>query len=209
MTRFDGPKFASCSRPDYLNSVMIGGDMARIPYADPDAFDEKTQNLISRLAPLNIFRMMAHAPGLLRPFVDLGGAFLYEGTLDPITRECAILRVGYLSHASYETAQHEKIGRDVGMSDDLIEAVKIGPSATGLSDEQKLTLAYVDDLVANVKAGDATFLPALAHFGAETLQELTLISGYYMMVCRFLETFEVDIESGGAAGLNLEAGRIS
>ena len=182
--------------------------MARIPYADPKQFDEKTTHLIGQLAPLNIFRMMANAPGLLRPFVDLGGAFLFEGKLDPVTRECAILRVGYLSNASYETAQHEKIGRDVGMSEDLIEAVKRGPDAEGLTEEQKLTLAYVDDLVANVKAGDATFKPALAHFGAEQLQELTLITGYYMMVCRFLETFEVDIEDGGAAGLNLETGEI-
>ncbi len=182
--------------------------MARIPYADPNGFDEKTTHLIGQLAPLNIFRMMAHAPGLLRPFVDLGGAFLFQGKLDPVTRECAILRVGYLSNASYETAQHEKIGRDVGMSDALIEAVRVGSGAAGLNDEQKLTLAFVDDLVANVKASDATFKPALAHFGAEALQELTLITGYYMMVSRFLETFEVDIEDGGAAGLNMDADAI-
>lgn len=178
--------------------------MARIDYADPNGFDDKTAHLIGQLAPLNIFRMMAHAPGVLRPFIDLGGAFLFEGKLDPVTRECAILRVGYLSKASYETAQHEKIGRDLGMSDDLIEAVKSGPGASSLREEYRLTLAYVDDLVANVKAGDTTFQPALAHFGAEMLQELTLVTGYYMMVCRFLETFEVDIEAGGAAGLNMD-----
>jgi len=177
--------------------------MSRIAYADPSQFDETTAKLIERLAPLNLFKMMAHAPGLLRPFVDLGGAFLFDGKLDPVTRECAILRVGYLSGASYETAQHEKIGRDLGMTDALIDAVKAGPSETSLSKEQAITLAYVDDLVANVKAGDATFQPAIAHFGAEQTQELTLVTGYYMMVCRFLETFEVDIEAGGAEGLKL------
>ncbi len=177
--------------------------MARIPYADPSRFDDNTAKLIERLAPLNIFRMMANAPGLVRPFVDLGGAFLFDGKLDPVTRECAILRVGYLSNAGYETAQHEKIGRDLGMSEALIEAVKIGPEAPPLTAEQTLTLAFVDDLVANVKAGDATFQPVLAHFGAEQAQELTLVTGYYMMVCRFLETFEVDIETGGAAGLTV------
>ena len=177
--------------------------MARIPYADDAQFDEKTKHLIGQLAPLNIFKMMAHAPGLLRPFVDLGGAFLFEGKLDPVTRECAILRVGYLSAAGYETAQHEKIGLDLGMTEDLFAALRVGPNADGFSEEQRLTVAYVDDLVANVKAGDATFKPALDHFGAEKLQELTLVTGYYMMVCRFLETFEVDIEAGGAKGLDL------
>ncbi len=177
--------------------------MARIPYADTNQFDEKTARLIGQLAPLNIFRMMANAPGLLRPFVDLGGAFLFDGKLNPVTRECAILRVGYLSDASYETAQHEKIGRDIGMTDTLIEAVIAGPGAPSLSAEQEIALAYVDDLVINVKAGDATFKPAIAHFGVEQTQELTLVTGYYMMVCRFLETFEVDIEDGGANGLPL------
>ena len=177
--------------------------MARIPYADEAQFDEKTEHLIGQLAPLNIFKMMAHAPGLLRPFVDLGGAFLFEGNLDPVTRECAILRVGYLSATSYETAQHEKIGLDLGMTEDLFAALREGPEADLLSEEQRLTIAYVDDLVRNVKAGDATFKPAIDHFGAEKLQELTLVTGYYMMVCRFLETFEVDIEVGGAKGLDL------
>ena len=34
--------------------------MARIPYADDAQFDEKTKHLIGQLAPLNIFKMMAH-----------------------------------------------------------------------------------------------------------------------------------------------------
>lgn len=179
--------------------------MARIPYADASQYDEKTAHLIQRLAPLNIFKMLANAPGLLRPFVDLGGAFLFDGNLDPVTRECAILRVGYVSNASYETAQHEKIGRNLGMTDELFAALRTGPGAAELTAEQQLTVAYVDDLIANVKATDATFVPALEHFGAAHLQELTLVTGYYMMVCRFLETFEVDIESGGPEGLNLNA----
>jgi len=183
--------------------------MARIPYADPSQYDDKTAKLIERLAPLNLFKMMAHAPGLLRPFVNLGSAFLYDGKLDPVTRECAILRVGYLSNASYETAQHEKIGRDLGMSDALLDALKQGPDAAGLSEEQRLAVALVDDVVANVKASDATFQPALAHFGREQLQELTLVTGYYMMVSRYLETFEIDIEDGGAAGLNMDAEGVS
>lgn len=179
--------------------------MARIPYADPAGAAPDTQALLGKLAPLNIFRMLAHSPQALRPFVGLGTAFLYKGTLDAVTRECAILRVGYLSGAGYETAQHEKIGRDLGMSDALIAAVRAGPAAPGLSAEQRLALAFTDDVVAHVKASPATFDPVLAHFGADGAVELTLVIGYYMMVSRFLETFEIDIEDGGAAGLDLGA----
>ena len=178
--------------------------MARIEYADPEALDAKARDLMKTLAPLNIFAMMAHAPHLIKPFTDLGGAFLFKGRLDPVTRECAILRVGYLSGARYETAQHEKIGRDLGMDYALFEALREGPGAEGLSEEQRIALVFVDDIVANVKAGDASFRPALSRFGQAALQELTLVTGYYMMVCRFLETFGVDIETGGAKGLNMK-----
>jgi alkylhydroperoxidase family enzyme len=177
--------------------------MARIDYAKYETLGEKTRAQLDGLAPLNIFAMMAHAPHLLEPFTRLGTAFLFKGVLDPVTRECAILRVGYLSGAGYETAQHEKIGHDLGMDDALIAAVRTGPGAHGLTAQQDLALSFVDDLVVNVKAGEATFRPVLEHFGPAGAQELTLLTGYYMMVCRFLETFEVDIETGGASGLDL------
>ena len=177
--------------------------MARIDYADLDALDTESKDFVGRLAPLNIFKMMAHSPGVLKPFTSLGTAFLFKGTLDPVTRECAILRVGYLSGASYETAQHERIGRDLGMDDALFDALRAGPDHPGLTAEQRLAVALTDDVVKNVRAGDATFDPVLAHFGPGGAQELVLVIGYYMMVSRFLETFDVDIEEGGALGLKV------
>ena len=177
--------------------------MPRIPYSTAETQSAETQDLLSKLAPLNLFKMMANAPHLVRPFVDMGGAFLFNGLLDPIDREIAILRVGYLSGASYETDQHEKIGRDVGMDDALIDAVKIGANASKLTPHQSALITFVDDLVANVRASDATFKPMLAALGPAATQELTLITGYYMMVCRFLETFDVELEDGRAKGINV------
>ncbi|MEO1474901.1 MAG: carboxymuconolactone decarboxylase family protein [Pseudomonadota bacterium] len=177
--------------------------MPRIPYADPQHQEDATRDLLGQLAPLNIFRMMANAPHLVGPFVDMGTAFLFKGVLDPIDREIAILRVGYLSNASYETAQHEKIGRDVGMSDALIDAVRTGLESAELTGHQSGLIRFVDDLVHNVRASDATFKPMLAALGADGVQELTLVTGYYMMVCRFLETFDVEIEDGGAQGIDM------
>ncbi len=57
-------------------------------------------------------------------------------------------------------------------------------------------MAFTDDVVANVRPADATFNPLNDRLGYKALQELTLTIGYYMMVSRFLETFDVDIEAG-------------
>jgi 4-carboxymuconolactone decarboxylase len=54
-------------------------------------------------------------------------------------------------------------------------------------------------LVANVRASDETFEPLRRELSLIQLQELTLVVGNYMMVCRFLETFDIDLESARAA----------
>lgn len=169
--------------------------MARIDYVTEKTIPEAAKETFAKLAPLNIFRMMAHSGKMLGHYTRLGGCILSKSKLDAILREIAILRVGYISDATYETFQHERIGRDVGMSDDLIARVKQGPSADGFTELEQLVMNYVDDVVFNVRASDETFIPLRAHLSDQEMQELTLTIGFYMMTCRFLETFDVDIET--------------
>ena len=169
--------------------------MARIPYITDETIPEEAKVDFEKLDPLNIFRMMAHSGKLLGRYIRLGNYLLFKSKLDPILREIAILRVGYISGATYETHQHERIGRDVGMSEALIEAVKQSPDAEGFDDLQRMVMHITDDLVHNVRASDATFRPLQERLSTNELQELVLTVGYYMMTCRFLETFDVDIEA--------------
>jgi alkylhydroperoxidase family enzyme len=92
--------------------------------------------------------------------------------------------------------QHEAISRRLGMSEALIQAIHEGPDANAFDERQKLVMRFTDDVVLNVRAGDATFLPARDAFGDKALQELTVVIGFYMLVSRFLETFDVDIDEG-------------
>lgn len=170
--------------------------MARIPYPEPDAITDKARELLVKFGPrpLNLVRMLSHSDSVFGPFVRLGNAFLSKGKLDPVLREIAILRVGYLSRASYELHQHERLARRLGMTDALIAAIEVGPLGEGLSPLQRDVLAFVDDVVANVRASDRTFEPLRGVLSLQQLQELTLLVGNYMMVCRYLETFDIDIE---------------
>lgn len=175
--------------------------MARVPYPDPAALQPETREALGKLAPLNIFRMLAGGEGLMRAFLKLGNYILFKSKLDPILREIAIIRAGVLSKAKYEVHQHERIGRDVGMSEALIEAMHKGPDHPALSEMQRLVMRYTDDVVLNVRAGDATFKPLSERLSLQEMQELTITIGFYMMVSRFLETFDIDIEQPGTAGV--------
>ena len=84
------------------------------------------------------------------------------------------------------------------MSDEVIAGIHEGPSAAVFDDAQREVMAFTDDVVANVRASDATFEAVRKRLGDRALQELTMTVGYYMMVSRYLETFDVDIEEGEA-----------
>src|SRR5260221_3676286 len=130
--------------------------------------------------------MLGPSGELIDGFTKLGTQILNFTSLDPVLREIAIVRVGVLSKASYEVYQHERISRRLGMSDELIAAIHEGPGAVVLTDIQRQVIAYTDDVVANVRAADATFAPLEAALGYKALQELTITIGYYMLVSRFL-----------------------
>lgn len=180
--------------------------MARIPYFDPANADDATKETLGKLPPLNIFRMMGHSGGLLKRFIGLGNHLLGASQLDPVLREIAIVRVGVLSKASYEVHQHERICRQMGMAEDLIQAIHEGPDAKPFNALQADVMRYTDDVVLNVRASDATFGKLSKELSHKEMQELTLTIGFYMMVSRFLETFDVDIEADGTTeGVDLEA----
>ena len=170
--------------------------MPRIPYADAATLTLEFHALLDVKHPLNLYRMLPRlGPAASSGFIALGGALLRDGTLDPILREIAILRVGHLSRASYEVHQHTRIGGRAGMRDALLDAIKPGADTATLTPPQALVVRYTDALVTHVKADDALFAEVLAAFGKDGAAELTMVVGFYMMVCRFLENMEIPIEA--------------
>ena len=181
--------------------------MARIPYFDIDQAQGRAKKAYEKLPKLNIFRMLGHSGELVDGFNRMGAQLLYFTKLDPILREIAIIRVGVLSKATYEVFQHERIGRQIGISDAKIAAIHEGPDADAFSETEKQIMRFTDDVVNNVRASDATYAPLAEKLSHQEMQELTLTVGYYMMVSRFLEAFDVDIEEGAGVSLNKIPGK--
>jgi alkylhydroperoxidase family enzyme len=177
--------------------------MPRIPYFDVDTAGGKHAEFLAKLGPhLNIYRMLAHSENGVKGFTRMGNALLHRCELDAGLRELAILRVGRLSRAAYEVFQHERIAREVGLAEEKIAALReLTIEAPAFTDQEKVVLRFTDDVVRNVKATDKTFKAVQALLSPGALVELTLTIGYYMMVCRFLETFGVDGEEGQAEWL--------
>ena len=178
--------------------------MAKLPYPDMAALPEENRKLLETLPPLNIFRMLSGAGASFPAFMALINAYLNHGALDAELRELAILRVGHLQKSPYELHQHERVSRTIGMSAERIAAAG-GPLPSPLfSEAENAALAFIDDQVAKVKADGALFDAAHKHVGDAGMQELILIVGIYMLVCRFLETMEIELEEKDIEGSGLE-----
>lgn len=167
--------------------------MPRIPYSDFSQFPAEERAELQANAP-NVTRIMAAASEpVFRTLGALGSAFINGSPLPPKLREIAILRVGYLSQSEYETFQHEALARHVGLSDAEIIAVQEG-NGNALDKASAAVLKFVEDIVRNVRAGDETLAAVRAHLDDTQVTDLILVTGYYMLVCRLLETAGVELD---------------
>lgn len=173
--------------------------MARIPYPKIDDASDDVRALAASLPPLNIFRMLPHAPTFVRGFGQLGTAILSQAELDARLRELVILRVGRRSPAPYEWQQHVPIGRTCGVSDEEIAALERDDAEAACFDARaRAVLRLTDELLVAPRASDAALEQMRRHFSDRELCEAVLTIGFYMMVARFLETTGVDLEGAEA-----------
>jgi 4-carboxymuconolactone decarboxylase len=168
--------------------------MARIPYPNLDDLPEKLRTRVAALPPLNILRMFLHAPTNAAPLMSLGESILLHQELDPRLRELAILRVAHLTGANYEWTQHVPIAKQTGVTDAQVAAIPQGADAAVFDDLDKRVLRFTDEVTVNVKALESTFRALAERLSPRQLMELTLAVGFYGLVARVMETFEVELE---------------
>lgn len=178
--------------------------MPRVPYFDPRAARGRSARLYARLPPDGVLLMLGHLGETMEGVIRLGDQLLNRSGLDPVLREVAMLRVATLSGSASEESQLKRAQRELGITEDLIREVRKGPEAGALNEVQRLVVRFTDELVFKARATDSTFEPLRSLLGLKQLQELVISIGYAMMMCRFIETF--DIEAEPSSGL-AEAGR--
>src|SRR5260370_40122967 len=82
------------------------------------------------------FNAMLYAPPVGHALQELGAAIRFRTQLAPRIREMAILVVAQAWDSAYERDTHELIGRDAGLSEPEIEALRAGADP-GLADKDE------------------------------------------------------------------------
>ena len=168
--------------------------MARIPYPNIEDLPEKVRTAAEKLPPLNIMKMFLNAPTNAIPLLVFGQSILTKQELDDHLRELAILRVAHLTGANYEWTQHVSLAKETGVTDVQVEALPQGADSDAFNEVEKNVIRFTDEVTQNVKASAETFAALEKDLGPRQMVELTLAIGFYGMVARVMESFEVELE---------------
>jgi len=178
--------------------------MARIPYPDPKSLAEADRKLLNAIPPLNVFRLLAVSPSLFQPLINFFNAYLSHGLLSDEHREIIILRVGHLCRNPYELFQHQRVAREIGMTEERIHALSNEKYGDLFDDSESALIQFVDEIVQRDGASADRLEKLRSYFSDAEVMEATIIAGVYIMVCKMLTTFDVEVEDTPIQGSGIE-----
>jgi alkylhydroperoxidase family enzyme len=170
--------------------------MSAIPLTElPEDIAERVEALGAH--QVNLYRALAHAPGLLRAWMDFAWLLRGHTATSRRLRELMILRTAQRHHSPYEWHQHRRMAADEGVPETQVAELEMWRTSTAFDDCEKAALALTDAIV------DGETTPEIIrelerHFGYEQRVELTVTAAFYAMVPRILDSLGVPIERSPA-----------
>jgi len=185
--------------------------LAQVRKADADPFAQQLYTVLfgdrdpvdepgtATGTPGDWWTVFAAAPDIFKHAVDGFGIYRNpDRKLDPQLRELGQTRAGYTRGSQFVFSQHCKSCRDVGLSEEKIEAIPSWGASDLFSPAERAVLAYTDDLVlASGRVSDGVFDALRAHLSDLEILELTYITSMYDMhatMCRALRLEYDDVD---------------
>lgn len=173
------------------------------PRIDPVKKEDWTDAQRAILEPIdragrmyNVHATMGNHPKLARDWLTFATYVLRDNSLPPRDREILILRIGWLCHAEYEWAQHKRIGKRAGLTDDDMKRIAEGPQAPGLDEHDSLLLKAADELHDDAFITDATWNGLAKTYDTRQMMDLVFTVGEYNLVSMALNSFGVQLDEG-------------
>ncbi|GJM39462.1 MAG: hypothetical protein DHS20C19_28290 [Acidimicrobiales bacterium] len=129
----------------------------------------------------------------------LGGIGFYRSPdriISPHLRELGQLRVGYITMSRFVWSQHCKACREMGWSDEKIQAARAWQTSDLFEPVERALLAYTDALVLEGGRVDEQLMDALkAHLSEEEILEFTYITLTYDMYARMSKALMLEFDN--------------
>lgn len=164
---------------------------------DDDAWPTAAAHLREGFAgKLNVYRVMANHPGLLRAWAPLREHVVHRSALPARLQELVVLRTAYRAGSTYEWAHHAHRGRVAGLTAEEIAAARTDLVPEGLGCLESSVLRAVDDLHSDFRLSPRCLASLAPHLSATQLLDLLAIVGFYHVLAYVVNTFDTPLDSG-------------
>jgi len=162
------------------------------PLADHE-WPENIRDMLTGFAGrMNVYRVMAHHPELLRAWGPLRAHVVLENALGRERAEVVILRAALRLGSAYEWAHHVVRARSCGLDEGRI--VSLRGSVQDMASEDALLAEAVDELLANARLTRETAGKLLGLVGKQGVLDLMATLGFYSTLAFILNSFEVPLD---------------
>lgn len=182
---------------------MIYLPLPRIPPVPPAEWTEATRDVFTIIegptvresgSKYNIIRTLANHPELATAWLNYYKVLLGCSTLTLRLKEIVTLRVSWRLQSEYEWTQHVKTSKRCGLSDEHIEAIKVGAELPIWAELEQLAIRAVDQLTMQSQIDDATWNGLAKHLSKKELMELLFIVGCYTTLCWAFNAMGLQLE---------------
>jgi len=149
------------------------------------------------------YNALLRSPEMARRCFDLLDYLRFKTTVNKRLNEFAILIQARLANAQYEWWAHEPIARRAGLSDAVMRDLQQCRRPAAMLDDERLVFDFCTQLTLNHRVPDALWQEAVTQMGEQTVIDLTVLSGIYVMVSMLLNATQVGIPGGGAEPLQV------
>lgn len=137
------------------------------------------------------YTVWIHEPAIAEVMNKVGDVLRVNGKLDKRLMELMVLTLSSYWSCDYQWIVHEKAARNVGLSDDVMLAIKHNKTPTFAKQDEAIIYATTRELVETKRLSDATYNKALDLLGMNLLVELITNAGRYTQAAMVINAFEI------------------
>jgi 4-carboxymuconolactone decarboxylase len=175
-------------------------DSARIPLPGPDDVSGETRVLYDNVMAsrgmdfmANVFRGLGNSPAAMEKVTSLGEYARFKTGFDDELRELLILTTAQCTGSAYEWTHHYHIAEKLGIDKETLNSIGSAeieqrPNGVGAA------VRFARLVASNEQIDDQTFEAVRDKFGDKGLIDMTVITGYYVMLGLYTNAMRIPCE---------------
>jgi 4-carboxymuconolactone decarboxylase len=183
----------------------------RIPPRPSDDWDAEVDDALAALRPpgsnrrpgeprrerpsSNIIGIFSWHPALAKAWFTFN-THLFHSTLSARDRELATVRIAWLRRGEYEWAQHVRMAKKAGLSDEEVDAINAGPDSPVWGPRDAALLRAADEFANDHVVSDGTWKRLAEDFDRQQLMDLLFTIGAYDMLAVAMNSFGLQPDPG-------------